>query len=305
MRLSLASLLAVAACGRTPVPFTAENRTGGEVAASAAAAPAHAAATRAFEPTAFSVEVRGHGRPVILIPGLGCPSSVWTATAAHLDGYEVHALQLAGFAGKPRIDGPLARTTVEELARYIRDRHLVSPVIIGHSLGGFVAYWLAAREPELVGPTIVVDAGAQLSIGDGDNQAAAAAQVRAMWRDAGDQQFAQQVRDVFGQMSAKPERLAPMLAEVARSDRRAIGDAIYELSVTTVRDQLGKIRAPVLLVLADGSLQDSFRRQAETVRDREVIVVPGAGHFVMLDEPDAFFAAVDGFLARHGQVARR
>jgi pimeloyl-ACP methyl ester carboxylesterase len=90
---------------------------------------------------------------VILIPGLGCPASVWRDTVAHLHGlgYQTHALTLAGFAGKPRIDRPLARTTVEELAQYIRDRHLVAPVVIGHSLGGTLAYWLAAREPGLVG----------------------------------------------------------------------------------------------------------------------------------------------------------
>jgi pimeloyl-ACP methyl ester carboxylesterase len=228
---------------------------------------------------------------------------VWRATAEHLRGYETHALTLAGFAGVPRIDRPLIRTTVEELAHYIRDRRLRAPIIIGHSLGGFVAYWLAAHEPGLVGPTIIVDAGAETSTGDGESRTAAAEQARALWRDASDQQFAQQVADVFGQMAARPERLRPLLPEVARSDRRAIGDAIYELSLTTVRDQLGRIRAPVLVVLADGGLQNSYRRQASAIRDHEVVVVPSTGHFVMLDDPEAFFARLDDFLARHAQLA--
>jgi N-formylmaleamate deformylase len=128
-----------------------------------------------FQPTAFSVEVKGHGRPVILIPGLGCPSSVWRDTVAHLSaqrgGYETHTLTLAGFAGAPRIDEPLASTTVHELARYIRERHLESPVIVGHSLGGVIAYWLAEDEPALVGPTIIVDSDAPA----GSDPAAAAA----------------------------------------------------------------------------------------------------------------------------------
>lgn len=270
--------------------------------ASGATAGAVSASRRAFTPTAFSVEVRGRGgRPVILIPGLGCPASVWRDTVAHLHrlGYQTHALTLAGFAGKPRIDRPLARTTVEELGRYIRDRHLVSPVVIGHSLGGTLAYWLAAREPGLVGAMVIVDAGPPAA------EAAPATQIRDAWREASDAQFERQIKEMFGHMSVKPERLAPLLTEVARSDRRAIGDVVYELSVTTVRDELSRIRAPVLLVLADGELKDDFRRQARAVRDRDVVVVPRSGHFVMLDDPPAFFAAVDDFLIQHPRGAHR
>jgi pimeloyl-ACP methyl ester carboxylesterase len=217
---------------------------------------------------------------VILIPGLGCPSSVWRDTAAHLRGYEIHTLTLAGFAGRPRIDEPLARTTVAQLARYIRDRRLASPVIVGHSLGGAIAYWLAATKPGLVGPTIVVDSGAP---GGSSRDSAAAA--RDKWRRASDEQFAQQVKETFSQMSVKPARL--------------------ELSTTNVRDKLDQIRVPVLLVLADGGLQDTFRRESASVPRREVVVVPNTGHFVMLDEPQRFFAAVDKFLAKHEMIAAR
>lgn len=271
------------------------------IAVAASGAPASAArrATRGFVPTAFSVEVHGRGRPVILIPGLGCSSSVWRDTVHHLHGYQTHALTLAGFAGTPRIDGPLIKTTVDELVHYIRAHHLAHPVIIGHSLGGFVAYALAAREPGLVGPVVVVDAGA--AGGTIDEDAARAA--RAFWRDASDAQFARQIKEQFGQMSNRPERLAPLLTEIARSDRRAIGDAVYELAVTTVGDDLARIRAPVLVVLADGSLQQEYRRQAHLVREHQIVVLPRTGHFVMLDDPQGFFAAVDDFLTEHSRIA--
>lgn len=282
MRLVCSLLFALAACGRASGATPIE--------------PVHAAG--AFQPTAFSVDIRGRGRPVILIPGLGCPSSVWDDTVAHLRDYETYQIALAGFAGKPRIDAPLVKTTVDELARYIRDRHLVSPIIVGHSLGGTVAYMLASREPTLIGPTIVVDAGA----GDDSPDAAAAAQVRDAWAGASDEQFTQRVQAIFGQMSTRPDRLGPVLTEVAKSDRRAIGEAIYELSTTSVRGELDKIRAPVLLVLADGSRKDDFRRQADAIRDREVVVVPATRHFVMLDDPAGFFAAVDRFLAEHEPI---
>jgi hypothetical protein len=91
---NLVVLLVVAACGGAPPP-----------AATSAGATASAGPTRpaAFTPTSFGVEVSGAGRPVILIPGLGCPGSIWQATVAHLaPAAQVHVLTLAGFAGRPR-----------------------------------------------------------------------------------------------------------------------------------------------------------------------------------------------------------
>ncbi|HEV7555610.1 MAG TPA: alpha/beta hydrolase, partial [Kofleriaceae bacterium] len=112
-------------------------------------------------------------------------------------------------------------------------------------------------------------------------------------------QFNQQVHDVFGQLAARPERIAPLLDVIARSDRAALGDAIYELSKIDVRPQLTHIREPVLLVLADGSRQGTYRHHADRVPDHTVVVIPNAGHFVMLDEPSAFFTAIDRFLSSH------
>lgn len=292
MRLALVPLLIAAACGGDAPPVRSED----EAARSAQIAGRSESAEHARrEPAAFAVEVRGDGRPVILIPGLACPGAVWSGTVEHLRDHQTHTLTLAGFAGQPRIDAPLMRTTVEELARYIRDHRLRSPVIIGHSLGGFIAYWLAAHAPDLVGPVIIVDAGAAGGVDD----RAAAEQARSAWRDVSDDEFARKVRAIFSQMSARPERMAPLIPVIARSDRTAVGDAVYELSLTTMRDRLDRIRAPVLVVLADGGFQDRFRRQADAVRDHQVEVIPETGHFVMLDDPQRFYAAIDRFLAAH------
>lgn len=250
-----------------------------------------------FHPTAFTVEVTGHGRPVILIPGLGCPGSVWADTVAQLDGYQTHVLTLAGFAGNPRIDEPLAAATRLQLAQYIRANGLHAPVIVGHSMGGTIAYWLAATEPQLVGPTVIVDAGAAL--GDPGSREAQGASVRAMWKRASDDQYAQQVRGIFGSMAAHRDRLAKYVDQIQKSDRAAIGDAVYELYTTDLRPELPKIQAPVLVVLADGSEQAGFTRDANGVPDHEIVVIPNTGHFVMLDAPDQFTATLAHFLREH------
>ena len=258
------------------------------------------AAAPDFQPVAFKAAVTGHGRPVIFIPGLGCPGSMWDDTIAHLgDGYEAHVLTLAGFAGNQAIDEPLSKAVRRDLTRYIRSRHLRDPIIVGHSMGGFIAYWIASYHPELVGPVIVVDAGPALS-GDLDEAKA----LRARWKNATDDEFADGMRTAFLSMTTAPKKLEPVLAQVTRSDRRAIGDAIYEMMATDLTAHVAEIAAPVLVIAADGGFQQRIRSQIETIPDHEMIVLPHTKHFVMYDDPDGFYKAIDKFLADHPSRAK-
>lgn len=300
MRRGLALLSLVAACGGAR---PAERDDEPPRARGSRDEPFAAAAD--FQPVAFHVEVKGHGRPVILIPGLGCPGEVWDSTVEHLgDGYESHVLTLAGFAGQDAIAEPLSAAARRDLTRYIRSRHLRDPIIVGHSMGGFIAYWIASYHPELVGPVIVVDAGPALS-GDLDEARA----LRARWKHAGDDEFRDGMRAAFLAMTSAPKKMAPIADAVVRSDRRAIGDAIYEMITTDLTDHVKDITAPVLVIAADGGYQQRIRAQIETIPDHEMIVLPRTRHFVMYDDPDGFFRAIDRFLDAHpagrpGKAAR-
>ncbi|MFZ0035104.1 MAG: alpha/beta hydrolase [Sedimentisphaerales bacterium] len=85
------------------------------------------------KPAAFTVKVTGSGRPMILIPGLGCGGNVWDGTVAHFkDRYECHVVTLAGFAGQPSIGGPFLEQVRSGLVEYIRQKKLERPVIVGH-----------------------------------------------------------------------------------------------------------------------------------------------------------------------------
>src|SRR6185369_14421024 len=87
-------------------------------------------------------------------------------TVEHLgDAYQAHVLTLSGFAGRPPISEPLSAAVRRDLTRYIRAKKLVDPIIVGHSMGGFIAYWIASYHPDLVGPVIIVDASPALSGG--------------------------------------------------------------------------------------------------------------------------------------------
>jgi pimeloyl-ACP methyl ester carboxylesterase len=246
-----------------------------------------------FEPTSFTVEVVGEGRPILFIPGLGCPGEVWNQTAEHLEGYESHILTLAGFAGQEPIDKPLSATVRKELTRYIRSHRMKKPIVVGHSMGGFIAFWIATNFPENTGPVIIVDAGPALS-GDLDE----AKQLREKWRDATDEEFAQKARYMYQGMARNKKALAPIAAKAAKSNRKALGDAIFEMMRTNLTSEMDKIESPVLLVLADGYFKTRIQKQVAGIRDKQVVILP-TGHFVMLDDPAAFYKAIDDFLEAH------
>lgn len=294
MRASRSAVLSVAlalvACGASP---PVERRVSDRKQGTRGGDPFGAAEN--FQPVAFTVAVKGAGRPVIFIPGLGCPGAVWDDTVEHLgDAYETHVLTLAGFAGNDAIDEPLSAAVRRDLTRYIRSRHLRNPIIVGHSMGGFIAYWIASYHPELVGPVIVVDAGPALS-GDLDE----AKELRGRWKYATDNEFHDGMRAAFLQMTAKPKKMMPVIEQVIRSDRAAIGNAIFEMMVTNLTDRVKDITAPVLVIAADGGYQTRIRTQIATIPDHEMIVLPHAHHFVMYDDPEGYFKAIDKFLEAH------
>ena len=96
-----------------------------------------------------TVAVTGTGRPMILIPGIACGGDVWDDSVVHFKNtYQCHVVSLAGFAGQPGISGPLLERVRDALITYINEQKLDRPIIVGHSLGGFVGVSLGASIPD-------------------------------------------------------------------------------------------------------------------------------------------------------------
>jgi N-formylmaleamate deformylase len=269
---------------------------------------------RAAAPTpAFAVRVIGHGKPVLLIPGLTCSGDVWDATVQHLAAtHEVHVFTLAGFAGQPSIGVPFLPRVREQMVGYVRARHLKNPTVIGHSLGGFMAYWLAASEPDLFGAIVAVDGVPFLPalMNPAATVESAKPQAEAMAKMIGDADaaaFAANLRSYLSTQIREPADVERVLASSVKTDPHAEAQALVELMTTDLRPQLSKIKKPNLLIGAGAAISgpamkdlfvQAYQAQIANVPQHEFVLAEKARHFVMLDDPVFFFATLDEFLAR-------
>ena len=267
--------------------------------------------TTAVAPGApFTVTTVGHGPPVIFLPGLSSPGSVWDRAVAHLaTRYTCHVLTLAGFAGAPAMAGdaflPVER---DAILAYIRAHGLTRPVLVGHSLGGFLAYWIAATAPGEIAGVLAID-GLPFAPALADAAATPAgvepqaAQVRAFLAGLDRPGFARQTTTALLGMITRPDDAARVAEDADRSDPRTVGQAIYELMTTDLRPLLGAIASPVWLIQAGDApgMRAAYEAQVAGAPAHRVVRAAGAKHFVMLDDPGLVDATLDELLA---QVSR-
>ena len=106
----------------------------------------------------FQVSVFGTGEPILFFPGFTCTGEVWESTVQELSkNYQCHVFAFAGFGDVPAIEKPWLPKIKEGIQEYIQQKKLKNPSMVGHSLGGALALWLAT-ESDSFKNLIIVDA---------------------------------------------------------------------------------------------------------------------------------------------------
>ncbi len=266
--------------------------------ACALAAPAAAAP---FRPTRISVEVRGTGPDVVLIPGLASSRGVWNGTVASVPGYRYHLVQVAGFAGTApggNIEGPVAAPVADEIARYIAANRLGRPAIVGHSMGGSIAMMIGARHPGVAGRVMVVDMLPSPARPFGIPPAAAKPLARLI---GGEMEGADRLRRDLRSLVA---RFGNSDWLQSRNDAAVVGRSVSELLSTDLTPELTRIRAPLTVVYACparlsyacGTVSRAYA-SAYSKRPRTRLVrIDRSGHTIMWDQPAAFQSTFRAFL---------
>ncbi|MFC4655965.1 alpha/beta fold hydrolase [Rheinheimera marina] len=263
----------------------------------------------------FDVEVRGKGPAVILIPGLMSDQRVWQQSAEVLSqDHQLHLINVKGLGqtASSAHQGHLLQTLTEQLADYIRQHTLHQPVVIGHSMGSFLALNLASQYPELTGKVVAVDGLPFLApIFTQSNQTTAAqmqpqaAQLQALYQAMSAEQLKAMTKQGIHIQAVTPAAQRLVLQMAASSDPKRTGQLVAELLTSDIRSKMPAIDDKVLFLGANAGLPTReqqaqaaklYREQLAGIQQLELEFAPRARHFIMLDQPSWFLSKVQAFL---------
>ena len=281
------------------------------------AAPAAASTTTdnpATHPN-FTVRVVGKGKPMLLIPGLTCPGAVWDETVARYQSqYQCHIISLAGFGGTaaPASTDQLLQNVRDQLLTYIKAQKLNKPVVVGHSLGGFMGLWLSTTQPDAIGPLVIVDSLPFLAAVQNPAQTVEGAKPMAegmRQQMAAGKMTMPQARQMSAGMVTDTARMTQLARWSVASSPAAVAQAMYDLFTTDLRQDIARVQQPVLVLGAwaaykqYGSTKEStraiFEQQYAKLPQHRIEMSEAGRHFLMYDDTAWFFQQTDGFLKQH------
>jgi pimeloyl-ACP methyl ester carboxylesterase len=234
----------------------------------------------------------GDGPEIVWIHGLGEWSLSFDPIASHpaLAGFAHVLPDLPGYGRSPwpETADDLERYA-DRLAGWIGDR---APALIGHSMGGVLASLVAER----IAVRAVVDVEGNLSMGDCVFSAKAAAYSLDDFVAHG---FAQIRAETFAAARTQPALrgyCGAMATASPHAFHRHARDLVARSATEARAARLAQLAAPVLFI---AGVPDGICPRSRELLDHHGIRWLGlapAAHWVFVDQPDAFAAAVADFL---------
>ncbi|MCU1612967.1 MAG: alpha/beta hydrolase [Frankiales bacterium] len=245
----------------------------------------------------------GTGPLVVCVPGMGELRSVYRRTAPALAaaGYQVVTMDLRGHG-----DSDATFTGYDDVAAGGDVVALIQEVggpavVIGNSMGAGAAAWAAAERPELVSGLVLVGAFVR---NPPMNPLLALAFRAAMAGPWAPRVWASYLPKLYP--GRRPEDFAAhrdaILASMHRPGHARAFSRTTRTSHAPVEARLGEVTAPVLVVMGDrdpdfGDAAAEGRWIAERLNG-ELLLVPGAGHYPQVEDPELVHPAIVAFAGR-------
>jgi len=241
---------------------------------------------------------------LVFIHGWACDLSFWRGQEALYNQPARRAL-LIDLPGHGSSDKPHQAYPIEFFARAVeavmRDAQAERGILIGHSLGGPIAYAFLREFPEKAAALVLVDAFVSRHMAGPADRAATAAHfakiARSLRGAAGERNFAERVESCFTKQTPDALR-AEIRAKMAATPKYVRIAALTSISSLRPPPEGETFDLPAIAIqAAEPGTRARFELMRTIFPRLQLNSWEGAGHFLMLEDPQRFNAEVEQFLA--------
>jgi pimeloyl-ACP methyl ester carboxylesterase len=227
---------------------------------------------------------------MVFLHSAGATSRLWEDEVAYFNAwYDTLALDLPGRGGTGGEGETDAFACGEFAARALTELDFAPAVVVGISMGGAVAQALCLSHPELVAGLVLMGTGAKMPVAP------------AIF--TGIEEDFNAFLDMSGMVAYGPntdqgvkDRHRTVFAEVNPS----VTSGDYTACNTfDSRGRLGEISVPTLIITGDKDNLMAMKFSTflnQEIDGSQIEVFPGAGHFVMAEQPEKFRKVVRRFM---------
>jgi pimeloyl-ACP methyl ester carboxylesterase len=229
----------------------------------------------------------------VLVHGSVVTRKMWLPQLRGLsDAYRVIAPDLPGHGALAHVPFTFA-AAIECLAELIRQETQGRALVVGLSLGGYIAMELAHRQPDQVAGLVLSGCSLNFVGGLGLYLKIVSGLMQRGWLRQSRTKAEEKTRRMF----------PPALADVAEAQLRAgvypepLGPSFAEMAGKDFTLLVAEYPGPTLILNGerDAASRRGEAKFAAALRSGRAQVVPGAGHACNLDQPEAYNQAVREF----------
>jgi pimeloyl-ACP methyl ester carboxylesterase len=269
--------------------------------------------------TRLAYHQAGEGRPLICLPGGPMQASAYLGDLGGLSAHRSLVLLDLRGTGESAVPADPASYRCDRLVDDVEALRVHLGLdridLLAHSAGAALALLYVARHPDRVGRLALLNPSPRpvgLEITDLDRRKVAELRRQEAWfpdafaaferiwsGDATAADWKAIAPFTYGRWDAVTQAHLARQASQKNADAAAVYDSAGALDPQATRTSLARLRTPVLLVAGEYDVALPPKCAAEyagLVRQAELAVQPGGGHFPWLDDPEWFVQTLVGFL---------
>ena len=246
--------------------------------------------------------VRGEGEVVLFLHGVGGGAGSWGPQLEHFSSDRCAAAwDMPGYGGSG-LGGAMSFAALADALEALLDARGWEKVhLVGHSMGGMVAQEFAARRQDRLSSLVLSATSSAFGRADGDFQKQFVSdRLEPLENGATMADLADEL--VNGMMGASPD---PDGRDIAWRCMAEVPEATYRAAIACIatfdrRDNLSRIAVPALAVAGErdrNAPAAMMERMASRIAGCRYVCMPGLGHLANLEDPPAFNAVLEDFLA--------